>query len=101
MNLIVALLTVLLITLAITLKGRFLPSLLGIALVNMMSMGDDLKAVIISWSALETSLGAVARVKHFAETTPSEVSAAETDSPNNEWPESGSLIMKSLYLRYE
>lgn len=95
------LLTVLLVTLAITLKGRFPPSLLGIALVNMMNLGDSLQGVMIHWSALETSLGAVSRVKTFSETTPSESSAENNANPPDEWPESGTLVMQDVSLTYK
>lgn len=100
LDLIVAGLTILLVVLAVTLKGKFSPSLLGMALVNMMSLNTYLKAIIVAWSSLETALGAVARIKDFAEKTETEVSPETERTPDAEWPRSGALELKDVVLRY-
>lgn len=100
MELTVACLTVLLVTLAILTKGKFPSSLLGIALVTMMGLGGSLQTLLINWSALETSLGAVSRVKNFTETTPSETLTAGEVVVAEDWPRAGSLEMKSVSLTY-
>jgi ABC-type multidrug transport system fused ATPase/permease subunit len=100
MELTVACLTVLLVTLAILTKGQFPSSLLGMALVTMMGLGGSLQTLLINWSGLETSLGAVSRVKDFTETTPSEASAAGEIVVGEDWPRLGTLEMKSVSLTY-
>lgn len=74
--------------LAVTVRGSTVSAgFTGIALVNMMSLSQSLASLIISWTSLETSLGAVSRVKSFSENTPVEESP---DAPvAHNWPTSG------------
>lgn len=90
-----------LVVFAVTLRGKLNPALLGIALVNMMNLGLNLKGIILAWSQLETSLGAVTRIKAFEETTPSELLAHENYTPLEEWPSQGSLEFVDLSVQYE
>ncbi|PTB42176.1 hypothetical protein M441DRAFT_78932 [Trichoderma asperellum CBS 433.97] len=101
LDLVVAILTILLVVFAVTLRGKLNPSLLGIALVNMMSLGLNLKGIILAWSQLETSLGAVTRIKTFEETTPSELLPHENYTPPEEWPSQGSLEFVDLSVQYD
>ncbi|KAL7945596.1 P-loop containing nucleoside triphosphate hydrolase protein [Trichoderma barbatum] len=101
LDLVVAALTVLLVVFAVVLRGKLNPSLLGVALVNMMSLGLSLKGIILAWSQLETSLGAVTRIKNFEETTPSELLPEENYSPPEEWPAQGSLEFVNLSVQYD
>ncbi|OAQ69331.1 sulfonylurea receptor/ ABC transporter [Purpureocillium lilacinum] len=103
LDLVVAVLIVMLVTLAVLLrsKGTIDPSLLGIALVNMMYLGINLKNIVLQWSTLETSLGAVSRVKAFSETTPSEHSPLEIDEALNGWPARGSVQVQDLTIQYD
>lgn len=101
LDLVIAVLTILLVTFAVVLKNKISASLLGIALVNMMNLGINLKGIIISWSTLETSLGAVTRIKDFSESTPSELLPGENKFPISEWPSQGILRIKNLAIRYE
>ncbi|KAL9471318.1 hypothetical protein ACSS6W_009259 [Trichoderma asperelloides] len=101
LDLVVAILTILLVVFAVTLRGKLNPALLGIALVNMMSLGLNLKGIILAWSQLETSLGAVTRIKTFEETTPSELLPHENYTPPEEWPSQGSLEFVDLSVQYD
>ncbi|KAL6875382.1 P-loop containing nucleoside triphosphate hydrolase protein [Trichoderma longibrachiatum] len=101
LDLVVAVLTVLLVVFAVVLRGRLNPSLLGVALVNMMNLGLNLKGIILAWSQLETSLGAVTRIKNFEETTPSELLPEETFVPPEEWPSRGSIDFVNLSVQYD
>ncbi|EGR49492.1 uncharacterized protein TRIREDRAFT_60116 [Trichoderma reesei QM6a] len=101
LDLVVAVLTVLLVVFAVVLRGKLNPSLLGVALVNMMNLGLNLKGIILAWSQLETSLGAVTRIKNFEETTPSELLPEENYVPPEEWPSRGSIDFVSLSVQYD
>ncbi|KAL7925556.1 multidrug resistance-related protein [Trichoderma austrokoningii] len=101
LDLVVAILTILLVVFAVTLRGKLNPALLGIALVNMMNLGLNLKGIILAWSQLETSLGAVTRIKTFEETTPSELLPHENYTPPEEWPSQGSLEFIDLSVQYD
>lgn len=93
LNLIVAAITVLLVGASLALRTRIEPGLLGIALVMMMDLGLILSELIQNWTLLETSLGAIARIKEFAEETPSEESNPTIQTCNElpEWPTQGEI----------
>lgn len=101
LDLVVAALTLLLFTCAVVLRNKVNPSLLGIALVNMMELGSNLKGIIIQWSTLETSLGAVTRIKEFTENAPVEIQPDEIVQPELAWPAQGILQFKNVSVQYE
>ena len=71
-NLLVAALAVILVALIVTFRHRADAGFVGLALINIMSFSMTLSAVIIHWTATETSLGAVSRIKSFVDSTLSE-----------------------------
>jgi ATP-binding cassette subfamily C (CFTR/MRP) protein 1 len=93
LNLIVAAITVLLVGVSLALRTRIDSGLLGIALVMMMDLGLVLSELIQNWTLLETSLGAILRIKEFAEETPNEESnaAVQTYTELPEWPTQGAI----------
>lgn len=93
LNLIVAAVTVLLVVTSLALRTRIEPGLLGIALVMMTDLGLVLSALIQNWTLLETSLGAISRIKQFVEETPNEESntAIQTYNEPPEWPTKGEI----------
>jgi ABC-type multidrug transport system fused ATPase/permease subunit len=99
--LVVAALTLLLCACAVVLRNKINPSLLGIALVNMMELGSNLKGIIVQWSTLETSLGAVTRIKEFTENAPVEIQPEENTKPGATWPSRGDLQLKNVSVQYE
>ncbi|KAJ5925239.1 hypothetical protein N7454_007878, partial [Penicillium verhagenii] len=105
LNLIVAAIAVLLVGASLALRTHVEPGLLGIALVMMMDLGLTLSELIQNWTLLETSLGAIARIKEFAEETPSEESNSSIQTYNelSEWPTQGEIIFSdaSIGWNYE
>ncbi|KAI1879527.1 hypothetical protein JX265_002481 [Neoarthrinium moseri] len=98
---IVAGLAVVLVGLAVALRARMSPGLLGIALVNMMSLSHSLTNLVQHWTILETSLGAIARIKNFSERTPAERPPAEPKTqPSDEWPSIGTLMFRQVSASY-
>ncbi|KAJ5701557.1 hypothetical protein N7488_009105 [Penicillium malachiteum] len=91
LNLIVAGLTVLLVGLSIPLRSHIDPGLLGIVLVMMMNLGLALSELIQNWTLLETSLGAISRIKDFAEQTPHEEIQAPQTQIETEWLVNGEI----------
>ncbi|KAK5990162.1 ABC multidrug transporter B [Cladobotryum mycophilum] len=100
LGLIVAALATLMTILAIVLRSKVNPGFLGIALVNMLSFGDSLASLVTFYTSLETSLGAITRVKSFAEDTPSELSETECGTPPAEWPAQGALTFANWSAHY-
>jgi len=102
LDLVVAALAVVLVGMAVGLRSSISPGFLGLALVNMMGLSQSLTKLVQHWTNLETSLGAIARIKSFSETTPVEDSPAETSpgSLSPEWPHTGALKIERVSACY-
>ena len=99
LGLIVAGLATLLTALAFTLRGSHISAgFAGLALVNMMGLSASLANLIIAWTTLETSLGAISRVKTFSEDTPKEPNQGATAPAN--WPSQGSVTFDNWTAGY-
>ncbi|KAM0561862.1 hypothetical protein ACHAPJ_003033 [Fusarium lateritium] len=101
LDMVVAFLTIILVVFAVTLREKINPSLLGIALVNMMRLGTNMKGIILNWSTLETSLGAIARIQMFCSGAPNEQKSGEDNEPGEYWPREGSLEVQNLDVQYD
>ena len=102
LGLTVAGLAILLTTLGVTLRSRLDAGFLGIALVSMMNLGHSLAALITFWTLLETSLGAISRVKTFSEDTPTEKTreiSVDSRIPAG-WPSQGSVVIENWSAHY-
>jgi ATP-binding cassette, subfamily C (CFTR/MRP), member 1 len=101
LGLISAALAVILVTLIVELRDTTNPALGGVALVTMISLSSNLMSVVIIWTKLETSIGAVARVKQFARETPSEDFPKEFDPPARDWPANGEIEFCNISATYK
>jgi ATP-binding cassette subfamily C (CFTR/MRP) protein 1 len=60
-----------------------------------MALGLSLKSLVSFWTLLETSIGAVSRIKAFSEETPSEVPRHLPQAPHD-WLSSGRVDIKNI-----
>jgi ATP-binding cassette subfamily C (CFTR/MRP) protein 1 len=60
-----------------------------------MALGLSLKSLVSFWTLLETSIGAVSRIRSFSEDTPSEDPRSLPDPPKN-WLHSGGIEIKNI-----
>lgn len=72
----------------------------GASLVALMSFGQSLSLIIIFYTSLETSIGAVSRLKTFNETVKPEGLEGEDVIPPREWPFKGGIHIKSVSASY-
>ncbi|KAJ0161488.1 ABC transporter C family member 8, partial [Colletotrichum tanaceti] len=81
----------------------------GVSLVQLISFTETLRMLIQLWTSLETSIGAVARIKNFSEETADEVEddrltrhdrAPETDLKGG-WPERGAIEICDVPASYD
>lgn len=98
LDLIVGALAVILVVVATSLTGVFGAGSLGVALVLLLSFNESLAATIQAWTKMETSIGAVARVQQFLQTTPSELTGAMSPPPN--WPSGGAILFENVTASY-
>ncbi|KAI0124180.1 P-loop containing nucleoside triphosphate hydrolase protein [Xylariales sp. AK1849] len=100
LDLVVAGLAVLLVGMAVALRSRLNAGFLGIALVSMINLSHALTNLVQYYTLLETSLGAIARIKDFSENTPVENLPGEDDSVDPNWPSRGALRFESVSASY-
>ncbi|KAB8254971.1 P-loop containing nucleoside triphosphate hydrolase protein [Aspergillus pseudonomiae] len=100
LDIVVTALATIVVTLAVELHESTNAGLLGVALNNILGFNQLLSFFITAWTTFETSLGAIARVKSFVETTPSEVPPGQISEPPACWPEQGAVHIQGLSLSY-
>lgn len=96
---VITLLAVTLVALATQLRSS--AGFTSIGLVSLMSVGEYLNGVIVNWTALETSIGAVSRLKSFSEVVTSEDLPGEYQDCPPLWPEYGALEIESVSASYK
>ncbi|KAJ3546303.1 hypothetical protein NM208_g2067 [Fusarium decemcellulare] len=95
LDLFVAGMAILLVTLALRIKGATTEGAIGLAMVNLLGFNQTLTVVIDQWTQLETSLGAIARLKSFLKNTPDENKPCEKETPQD-WPAEGGIEIDSV-----
>ena len=73
----------------------------GASLVTLTNFGDNLSGIVIFYTRLETSIGAIARLKTFNENVKSEDRDEEDIVPPEQWPQSGVIELKGVSASYE
>ena len=101
LDLIIAALAVIVVSLAINLRSTTSAGLIGIALNNVLTFNQSLSHLVDFWTQLETSLGAIARLKTFEAKTVPEEKPGEDVLPPEEWPEKGSIEFRNVTATYE
>ncbi|AEO59326.1 hypothetical protein MYCTH_52715 [Thermothelomyces thermophilus ATCC 42464] len=99
LDFVVALLAVLVTTLAVNFRASTSLGFLGLALVNLISLSTSFKYLITFWANLETSIGAVARIRRFnKDVEPEEKFALPPPHPN--WPRNGGIELQHVSASY-
>lgn len=114
-------LAILLVGLAVKLRGKIDPGYLALALTGLvrihilsehllspqwlieimqMDLGFLFRELVLDWTMLETSLGAVARIKEFRETTPLELEPDISSQLLDSWPSTGVIKLENVTARY-
>lgn len=75
-------------------------SLSGASLVTLMSLSQSLNDIVRFYTAMETSVGAVARLTSFAARTKSERRPGEDLEPEKSWPERGGIEIRGVWASY-
>ncbi|KAF5547770.1 Canalicular multispecific organic anion transporter 2 [Fusarium mexicanum] len=89
---------ILLVTIALRIPGTTSEGAIGLAMVNLLGLNMTLTTVIDQWTTLETSLGAIARLKSFIQNTPNENKQGETEVPDN-WT-GGRIVLDGVNAAY-
>ncbi|KAJ3496303.1 hypothetical protein NLG97_g2757 [Lecanicillium saksenae] len=73
---------------------------IGVALNLVIVTNTTLISLVLSFTNLEVSLGAISRLKQVDESTPQEDLPQETNMPQERWPARGELTLKDLATGY-
>lgn len=101
LDLIVAAEAVLVVGLAVGIRGSTSAGLLGVSLNNVLSFSAALSNFLGGWTTLETSLGSIARLKSFEEAVQPEDKVEECVVPPAQWPTNGAIQFSNLSALYE
>lgn len=101
LNLVVAGLTILVLGVAIAVETKVKPAAIGVAFLNVTTLGESLTLLIVSWTSLETSLGAVARISSFCNNTPQEKEPVVPEEVPVDWPSRGVIEFKNVWAGYD
>ncbi|GAB1316363.1 hypothetical protein MFIFM68171_06573 [Madurella fahalii] len=99
LDFVVTLLAILVTTLAVTFRSSQSLGFLGLALVNLISLSTSFKYLITFWANLETSIGAVARIRRFNHDVEPEEKHA-LPSPHLNWPDRGGIELQHVSATY-
>jgi ATP-binding cassette subfamily C (CFTR/MRP) protein 1 len=100
LDLIVAAVSIAVVALAVRIPSQSSGAAIGIALNNILGFNQALRVLVDSWTQVETSLGSIARIKNFEETTSSEDQPEESETPPQSWPEKGKIEFKDIRASY-
>ncbi|KAI1805949.1 P-loop containing nucleoside triphosphate hydrolase protein [Daldinia bambusicola] len=100
LDLLVAGIAVGVIALAVVLRDTTSGGQVGVALNIVLVANTTLLKLVESWTNLEISLGAIARIKKLEEEVLPEDQPSETDTPPETWPYSGSVEIRSITASY-
>jgi ABC-type multidrug transport system fused ATPase/permease subunit len=98
LDLVVMVLAALLTSLAVRLHSN--SAFAGASLFTLVSFGENLSGIVIYWTKLETSIGAIARLKTFTETVKPEDRYDEDVVPPEQWPQTGAIELKGVSASY-
>jgi ABC-type multidrug transport system fused ATPase/permease subunit len=99
LGLVVMLIAVVLVTLSIQLHSK--SAFAGAALYSLITLGENLAGIVLFYTKLETSIGAIARIKTFNETVKPEEKDEEDIIPPEQWPEKGVVELNGVSAGYE
>ncbi|KAL4960800.1 putative ABC multidrug transporter [Aspergillus stella-maris] len=102
LNLVVMVLAAVLTTLAVRLQSN--SAFAGASMYSLMSFGESLSGIVVHYTTLETSIGAIARLKAFNETVKPEdhEGPGEEDIiPDDSWPDRGLVELRGVSARYK
>ncbi|KAK4202032.1 putative multidrug resistance-associated protein [Triangularia verruculosa] len=98
MQMVVAVLAVAVITLSTQMRSN--TAFTGASLVTLMIFGEAFSYIIRFYTMLETSIGAVSRLKAFGETVKSENREGEDLMPAEDWPSKGEIKIEGVSASY-
>ncbi|KAJ5279061.1 hypothetical protein N7478_004433 [Penicillium angulare] len=101
LDLIVAAIAVLVVSGAFAMKGNSSLNLLGITLFNIVNFSSTLQTLIKEWTGLETSIGAVSRIRSYVRQAKTEDLDGEVGVVPGLWPLHGNVEIRNVSASYD
>lgn len=102
LGLVMAGLAIVIASVAVVLRDKVAVGVVGVAFLNVTTLGSTLTNLVVAWTSLETSLGAIARISIFVRDTPDE----ERDESSKrvvlgqEWRRNGHIRWENVFATY-
>lgn len=100
LDLVVAGLSVTVAGVALGIRDKTSLGAIGVAFLNLTTLGQTMTNLLTSWTSLEVSLGAIARIEAFKKLTPQETTVTYSAVVPLSWPESGEIIFEDVGSSY-
>ncbi|KAK6378993.1 hypothetical protein LTS17_006696 [Exophiala oligosperma] len=100
LDMMVAAMVIILMAIVVVKRHTIQPGLVGLGLLSTVDLGVNLTSVVKEWTDLETSLGAISRLKEFVKITRPEHQACEVDDVEAEWPQKGKITFSRFGASY-
>lgn len=102
LDIFVGAIAVLLVSLAMMIPDATSTGAIAIALYNVLNFNTSLAELITNWTELETSLGAISRLRTFESRTPAEQGPAEGEEEDvpAQWPSRGRIEINNITASY-
>lgn len=101
LDMIVTALAIILVAIVVTWRDKFSAGSVGVSLVMVTTFNIGLMRLIKMWTMMESSIGAVARVKRFVASTDSEETSGWTSKVADNWPTQGNVEFRGLIAAYK
>jgi ABC-type multidrug transport system fused ATPase/permease subunit len=101
LSLVIAGLAITVLSLAVAFKASTTGGQIGLALTVILSISSILTSLMESWTSLETSLGAISRIKTLEENLLPEDKEGEGFEPSLEWPNKGAIEFHDVVAAYK
>ncbi|KAJ5408595.1 P-loop containing nucleoside triphosphate hydrolase protein [Penicillium cosmopolitanum] len=101
LDLIVAGIAVAVIAISMSLRGNSSLNMMGIALFNIVNFSGTLKMLIKEYTGLETSIGAISRIRSYVRNAKTEDLDSEVEIPPSLWPLQGDVEISNLSASYD
>jgi len=101
LDILVAILATIVVAMSVKIPSSTSGAAIGVALNNVLGFTQSLSAVVDAFTQLETSVGAVARIKNFEIEVVSEHLPKEIETPPESWPETGHIEFRGVTAAYE
>jgi ABC-type multidrug transport system fused ATPase/permease subunit len=99
LGLVVMLLAVIMVTLSVQLHSN--SAFAGASLYSLITFSENLAGIVLNWTRLETSIGAIARLRTFSQTVQPEDKDGENEVLPEQWPQDGVVQLEGVSASYE